>query len=194
VAQTEDQKRLAAFESMLRVRSGQQLSEQVRYVLNATTDAQGGYTVPEVYLTSVIEKLNDVSVMRQNSDVIRTTSLTRIPLGGDDPVFAIIAENGQYAENDLSFDQLSLDAYKQGGIIKASDELITDSFLNIQDYITKKMVRGIESKEEEYFTTGTGSNQPTGIITGAALGKTTASASGVTTDEVLEFIASVKAG
>ncbi len=192
--ETDEQKRLAAFESMLRVRSGHQISEQVRATLNTTTDGEGGYTVPESYYTSVIEKLGDLSVMRQNSDVIRTTSLTKIPLGGDDPEFAIIAENGDYAVKDLSFTQLSLDAYKQGGIIKVSDELISDSFLNIQDYITKKMVRGIENKEEEYFTTGTGSSQPTGIITGSSLGKTTTGTSAVTTDEVLAFIASVKAG
>lgn len=169
------------------------MDSQTRAILNTGTGSEGGYTVPVAYMTSVIEKLLNQSVMRQNSTVVRTTSTTKIPLGETDPVFEIIAENGAYPTVDITFGQKEMDAFKVGGIIKSSDELLNDSFLNLEQYITGKIVRGMGTKEETLFTTGTGTAQPEGIITGATLGKTTAAIAAVTSDEILDFLASVKA-
>jgi len=169
------------------------VDNKTRAVLNTLVAAEGGYLVPEVFMTNIIDKLLDVSVMRQNSTVIRTASTTNIPLGDGRPTFAIIAENGLYGQTDASFGQAVLGAYKIGGIIKASDELIQDAFTNIEAYITKLSVEGLADAEEAYFTTGTGSSQAHGIVTASDLGKTTAAIAAVTLDEVIDFIASVKA-
>ena len=169
------------------------MDQATRAILNTGTGSEGGYTVPVVYMTTVIEKLLDQSVMRQNSTVVRTTSTTKIPLGETDPVFEIIAESGAYPVVDITFGQKEMDAFKVGGIIKSSDELLNDSFLNLEQYITGKIVRGMGTKEETLFTTGTGTAQPEGIITGATLGNTTVAIAAVTADEVLTFLASVKA-
>ena len=180
------------FESMLR--SGiHDLDAQTRAVLNTGVAAEGGYLVPEVYVTTVINKLLERSVMRQNSTVVRTTSTTNIPLGDGRPTFSIIAENGAYPDTDASFAQKVLNAYKLGGTIKVSDELLMDSFTNIETYLTGLITEGIADAEETYFTTGTGTGQSEGIITGSALGKTTVAIAAVTTDEVLDFIYSVNA-
>lgn len=169
------------------------MTQETRAILNTGTGSEGGFLVPTNYLTTVIEKLLDVSVMRTNSTVSRTTSTTKIPLGETDPVFAIIAENGAYPTSDITFGQKTIDAFKIGGIIKSSDELLNDAFINLENYITGKIVRGISIKEETLFTTGTGSGEAEGIITGSALGDTTAAIAAVTADEMLEFMADVKA-
>ena len=169
------------------------VDSKTRAVLNTLVNAEGGYLVPEVFMTNIIDKLLEVSVMRQNSTVIRTLSTTNIPLGAGRPTFAIIAENGTYPQTDASFGQAVLGAYKIGGIIKASDELIQDAFTNIEAYITKLSVEGIEDAEEAYFTTGTGTAQAQGIVTGSDLGHTTVAVAAVTFDEVKTFLYSVKA-
>lgn len=170
-----------------------ELEPSVRAVLNTGTGSEGGYLVPEDYLTTVINKLLDMNVIRQNATVIRTASTTNIPLGDGRPSFAIIAENGAYPDTDASFGQVVLGAFKIGGTIKASDELIQDAFINLEEYLTNLIVEGINDAEEGYFTTGTGTGQPQGIITASALGKTTAAIAAVTADEVLDLIYSVKA-
>ncbi len=169
------------------------VDNKTRAVLNTLVNAEGGYLVPEVFMTNIIDKLLEVSVMRQNSTVIRTMSTTNIPLGDGRPTFAIIAENGTYPQTDASFGQAILKSFKVGGIIKASDELIRDAFTNIEAYITKLSVEGLSDAEEAYFTTGTGIGQPQGIITGSDLGFTTVAIAAVTFDEVKKFIYSVKA-
>lgn len=187
-----DAKYREAFEQLIRMPlSG--LSHEIRTVLNTGVSAEGGYTVPQTYLTSVINKLLDRSVMRGISNVISTSSTTNIPLGDARPTFALIAENGAYGETNPTFSQVVLGAYKLGGTIKASDELIQDSFIDIQSYLTNLIVEGIADAEEGYFTTGTGSSQPTGILTGGTLGKTTISATAVTLDEIFDLKYSVKA-
>lgn len=182
-----------AFEQLLRMPIAN-LNSEIRAVLNTGVGSEGGYLVPETYVTTVINKLLDTSVMRGISNVIRTSSTTNIPLGVGRPTFALIAENGSYGTTDASFAQKVLGAYKLGGTILASDEIIQDSFIDLQSYLTNLIVEGIADQEETYFTTGTGSSQPTGILVGGELGKTTAGASAVTLDEVLDLIYSLKAG
>ncbi len=166
---------------------------KTRAILNTLVGSEGGYLVPEVFMTNIIDKLQEVSVMRQNSTVVRTVSTTNIPLGNGRPTFAIIAENGAYPQTDVSFAQAVLGAFKIGGIIKASDELLQDAFTNVQAYITKLSVEGIADAEERYFTTGTGTGQAQGIVTASTLGVTTVAVAAVTLDEVINLIYSVKA-
>lgn len=191
-AQDQELRYREAFETLLRTPLNA-LSSEVRTVLNIATGSEGGYLVPQSYLTTVLNKLLDTSVVRGVSNVIRTTSTTNIPLGATRPTFALIAENGAYGETNPTFGQVVLGAYKVGGIIKTSEELMMDSFIDLQAYLTNLIVEGIGDLEETYFTTGTGSSQPTGFLVGGTLGKTTVGASAVTLDEVLDLKYALKA-
>lgn len=192
-AQDKQKRYQDAFETMLRMPMNA-LSQEVRAVLNTGTGSEGGYLVPETYVTTVINKLLDMSVVRGVSNVIRTSSTTNIPLGNGRPTFALIAENGAYGTTDASFAQKVLSAFKLGGIIQAPDELIQDSFIDLQSYLTNLIVEGIADQEETYFTTGTGSSQPQGILVGGELGKKTAATAAVTLDEILDLKYSLKSG
>jgi len=193
--EVDSQKRYVdAFENMLRSNPNTNpMTSETRAVLNTGVGAEGGFLVPETYLTTVIDKLLEMNVMRQNSTVIRTMSTTNIPLGDSRPTFTEILENGAYPETDASFGQKVLGAKKLGGIIKASDELIADAFINLQTYLSGLISEGIAEVEENRFTVGNGTTQGEGIITGAALGKTTVAVAAVTLDEVIDLIYSVKA-
>lgn len=181
-----------AFEQMLRMPIAN-LKSEIRAVLNTGTGSEGGYLVPEAYLTTIIDKLLNLSVVRRVSNVIRTTSTTNIPLGGNRPSFTEIAENGLYGDTDASFGQVVLNSYKLGGIIKTSDELLRDSFVNVQAYLSKLIAESLDDIQETRFTTGTGTTMGTGFLVGGTLGKTTASATAVTLDEMIDFKYSLKA-
>jgi len=81
-------------------------------------------------------------------------------------------------------------------MIKVSEELLNDSVFNLETYISKEFARRIGNKEEEAFFTGDGSGKPTGILAatgGAQIGVTTAGATAINIDEVLDLFYSLKA-
>lgn len=190
--QDQDKRHRDAFETMLRMPLNA-LNSETRAVLNTLVGSEGGYLVPETYVRDVIDKLLEMSVVRQLAYVFRTTSTTNIPLGITRPQFAFIAEKGTYGKTEPTFGQAVLGAYKLGGIIQTSEELLQDSFIDLQAYITRLIVEGISDKEEAAFTVGSGIGEPQGFLVGGQLGKTAAGASAITLDEVLDLEYSVRA-
>ena len=159
------------------------------------TDADGGYTVPQSYQNTVIAKLNAISATRGISSVMTTTSTTNIPTEGDAPTFGWIAESGAYGETKSTFGKVQLGAYKLGGIIKVSRELLQDTSINFDAYMAGQIARGIDKAEGPAFATGDGSGKPTGYVTGASVGSnsTTAAVAAVTADEIIDIFFDLKA-
>jgi HK97 family phage major capsid protein len=157
---------------------------------NEGTAADGGYTVPTDFQARVIEELGKTTLMRQLASVMSTESLTLIPTEASIPTFAWIAEKGTYGETDAKFGQISISAFKLGGILKISNELLQDSGIDIESYILRKAVQGIGYNEEDAFINGNGTGKPTGVIN-ATVGLTTASASAVAADEIIDFFYSL---
>jgi len=186
---------------MLMTRGFERLSDadkgvvaQYRAVLNVTTPAEGGYLVPVSYQTRILEKLREMDVMRGLATNIRTSSTELIPVEGNDATFAWLDESGAYGLTDVSFDQLSIAAYKAGGIIKVSEEFLADAFVNVEEYLTKKIALAMSSLQEAAFISGNGTKKPTGVLVTAQTGKTAALATAITVDEMLDLMYSVKEG
>ena len=170
-----------------------QLVDKTRAVLNTSVGAEGGYVVPVEYQKSVIKKLYEAYVMRRFSTVRQTASTTQIPVGASKPTFGWIAENGAYPNSDTSFAQLTINAFKSGGIIKVSRELLSDSMIDLESYLTDQIVLGMADLEETAFVVGDGASKPTGIVTSASdSGIVTADATAITTNEILDLMGSLK--
>jgi HK97 family phage major capsid protein len=85
-----------------------------------------------------------------------------------------------------------LDAYKiSSDIIRVSYELLQDSGFDMDAIIGEAFGERLGRKSNGFLTTGTGSSQPNGIVTAAALGKTAASATAITWDEIFDLFHSV---
>jgi HK97 family phage major capsid protein len=102
----------------------------------------------------------------------------------------IVAENTDIGNGtDLSFGSVSLSAYKyKTGWIKVPQELIEDSDFNITAMVTEAIVERNARALAEHLTTGTGSGQPQGVVTGASSSGVSAGATALTADNVLELI------
>ena len=87
---------------------------------------------------------------------------------------------------------VTLTPYKVKTAMAVSDEALQDA-AQLESYLVSEFARRIAEKEEAAFIDGTGSSQPTGLLTGAATGKTTSSGSAITFDEVLDLYGSLKA-
>jgi HK97 family phage major capsid protein len=80
-------------------------------------------------------------------------------------------------------------------MLKVSDELLHDSFFDLEEYVAEEFARRIGAAEEEAFLLGNGSSKPTGLLNstgGASLGVTASSATAISMDEVLDLYHSLK--
>jgi len=172
------------------------LSYDVQNALEVGTDSEGGYLVPDEFERTLIEALEEENIFRGLANVITTSSGDRkIPVVASKGTASWVDEEGEIPESDDAFNQVSIGAYKLATLIKVSEELLNDSVFNLQSYIAKEFGRRIGAKEEEAFFTGDGAGKPTGIfntLNGAQLGVTTASATAITADEIMDLFYSLK--
>lgn len=158
------------------------------------TTTLGGYTVPTGFLPELVRAMKDYSGILQAARVLPTDSgnVLYIPTEDDTTTEAsLIAEAAAITVQDLTFGQKQLDAYKYATQMKLSWELMQDSAFEMdaetRNVFGPRFGRALNSS----CTTGTGSSQPNGVVTASTLGKTAASATAITFNEVIDLFHSV---
>lgn len=159
---------------------------------------EGGYTVPDEFEHQLIEALDEENVMRGLVHTIRTSSGDRkIPLVVGKGEAFWVEEEGEIPESDISFGQMTLSAHKLGRMIRISSELLHDSAFDLASYIAKDFGRSVGAAEEDAILNGDGDHKPIGMLhdtLGAQLGVTTAGATAITADEILDLQHSLRTG
>jgi len=170
---------------------------EVMNALQEGTDSEGGYLVPDEFEKTLIESLEEENIFRKLAHVIKTASGDRkIPVVATKGSASWVDEEGTITESDDSFNQVSIGAYKLGTLIKVSNELLNDSVFDLESYISKEFARRIGNKEEDAFFNGNGTGKPIGIFNatgGADVGVTTAEATKITADEIIDLFYSLGA-
>lgn len=199
----------AAFGSWMR-RGVQGVSAEHREVLQAkfvageelraqgvTTDAAGGYLVPEDFRNTMTETKKFFGGMLENAEIIETTTGADLPWPTNDDTAQKgeqLAENTAATEQDLVLGQKKLGAYTYSSkIVRVSLQLLQDSAFDLDNWVPKKQGERIARIQNEKFTVGTGTNEPQGIVTGAGVGKTGATGQTltVTYDDIIDLEHSV---
>jgi HK97 family phage major capsid protein len=96
--------------------------------------------------------------------VVRTGSDRNIPIETDTGTFGYVAEAAAFAESDPTVGRVILSAFKSGGIIKVSEELLQDSAFAVEPYLQRLAGRRYNVLEQTAHAAGTGSGQPKGIF------------------------------
>ena len=152
------------------------------------TDSAGGYTVPPGFVEQIETSMLAFGGMREAAFVMRSDSGNDIewPTVNDTGnAGALLAENSQVAEQDVTFGSKTLGAYKYTSkLVRVSLELLQDSAFNLESYLSGLLGERIARITNTHFTTGTGSSQPNGVVTAASNGKT--GATGQTTSITYE--------
>ena len=164
--------------------------------LKTGSDPDGGYLVPDEFEKQLIQKLQEANIMRSISHVIQTNNGEhKIPVVASEGTAAWLDEEAAYTESNTQFSQVSLSAHKLGTLIKVSEELLNDSAFDLMSYLSGEFGRRLGNAEEKAFLTGTGTNQPTGILNdtnGASSGSTAAKADVLTFDDLIDLFYSLK--
>lgn len=170
---------------------------EVRNDLKIGSDPEGGYLVPDEFERTLVEALQEEDIFRKYATIITTSSGDRkIPLVAARGEASWVEEEGKIPESDDSFGQITIGAHKLATLIKVSEELLNDSAFNMESYISRAFAKRIGTKEEEAFIMGDGTGKPIGLLAdsgGAELGVTTASATDIKLDEVLDLFYALRA-
>lgn len=166
----------------------------VHNVLSESTDADGGYLVPEEFEHQIITGLDEVNVIRAIAKVITTHHDRKIPVSVGHSVATWTAENAAFTESNPTFAQKQIDAFKLTDLIRVSVELLQDSEFDLESYIAAEFARAFGIAEERAFCVGNGVDQPTGIFTanGGTVGVTASAANAITVDEVISLVYALK--
>ena len=160
------------------------------------TPTAGGNTVPTSFQDQLVEHMVETSGLLQlGPTVLNTTSgeNIEIPKTTNHGAAALTAENAALGGTDPAFGKTTLGAYKYGQLILVPNELVTDTAVDLEGYIARAAGRNVGLAFGAHLVTGTGTNQPQGVVTGATLGKT--GATGVvgapSADDLIDLMFSV---
>ncbi|MEB4590490.1 phage major capsid protein [Candidatus Thiothrix sp. Deng01] len=171
------------------------LPVSIRAAMSTGTGSEGGYTVPAQFGGLLIERLKAFGGIRNLATVIQTDHGIAIPWPTVDVTSQegeIVGENASVSTQDIAFGTVSAGTYKYSSkSIAVPFELLQDSGIDIEAYITGLLADRIGRVTNKHFVVGTGTGQPTGIVTAAGLGVTAATATAITVDDLIDLQHSV---
>lgn len=158
----------------------------------------GGNIVTDVLYDRVIEKFTEEGVaLRAGATLLNTESGEDmlIPTVTSYSSGSLVAEGGSIGESDPAFGQSTLAVYKYAAIVDISSELAEDQGVgnfNVVTFVGDQGGAAVGRALSAAWSTGTGSSQPQGFVN-CTSGKTAASATAVTADEIIDLQHSVTA-
>lgn len=135
----------------------------------------GGFGAPDELMRALEVALLTFGGMRTAANVLRTERGTDLPIPTVNDTAqkgVILAENATVSQQDVTFAQLVLQAYKYSSkMILVSMELLQDNVINLAQFLGEALGERIGRATNEHFTVGTGAGQPNGIVTASTQGK-----------------------
>ncbi len=148
-------------------------TDQEKRALSEGTDSQGGFTVPDLLSSRLID------LMRNRMALSRAGAMT-VPLGSDtnhiatvasDPVPAWRAEHGAVAESDPTFSRVELLPKSLAVLVKASREVLDDT-LNIGTALPNIIASALAVEVDRVGLFGTGVDpEPQGVANISGIGE-----------------------
>ena len=158
------------------------------------TQGANGSIVPLTIANRIIKGVRDTVPFLQFADVITTNGTLAVPVYTEDSTNAInadyLTEGNSLTDNVGKFTSVNLTGYVIGALALISNKLISNTDINVTDFIVNECIRAISEKLELEFVVGT-SEKITGILSSTSR-VTTASASAITYDELLDLMFSIK--
>lgn len=186
-----------AFESYLRKGTRGMNNAELRDLNEGTTTA-GGFLAPLVSADQaslqniVIDTMDDAIGFQEYATRINVSGDITLPTQNALGSASWTTEGSAISSSDNSFAQITLTPHKLSTLTIASNELLADSVVDLQSYMGVTFGRRFSQALSTAYVNGTGTNQPTGITDGSALGKTSGSSTQTSFDELYDLFYSCK--
>lgn len=171
----------------------------IRNVMSTTTGSQGGFTVQSTVAAQLIDFAKAYSYMRRVAGNLRTAAgeaLSYPTSDGTSEEGEWIAQNVTATDSDPVFGTVGLNVFKVSSkVVAVPIELLMDSTIDIQAMVMKRLGQRIGRTSNKGYTTGTGTGQPTGMLTAASAGKVGATGQTltITYDDLVDLVDSLDA-
>lgn len=140
------------------------------------TDTAGGYLVPKGFRAVMTESMKAYGGLINLATVITTETGNPLPWPTNDDtgnVGAILGENTQIGEQDILLGQATLGAYTYTSkLVRVSLQLLQDSAFDLDTWLPMKLGERIGRAQAPHLVSGTGTGQPTGLVSSATAGVT----------------------
>jgi HK97 family phage major capsid protein len=168
---------------------------ELRSVLQAGVDADGGVTVAETWRRQLIETMREFSSIRTHAEVVTTETggdfhLPRVST--DAAAVTIVAEGTDIPDDAEGFDEVVMKAWPYKRLTKANEEAVQDHGFDVGGFVTRRLGEDIALASGAHYVVGTGASQPTGLMSRAVVGVTTAAPTAIVYDELVDLLHSVK--
>ncbi len=158
------------------------------------TDSLGGFLVPQDFSNELDMASLFTGEVERLAKKLDTAggALLDYPTVNDTATDAnLISEAASVTVQDMTFANKQLSAYNYASQVRVSMQLLQDNAFDLNGFLAESMGERIARATNGAFTTGTGSSQPQGIVTGSSLGNTAASATAIAADDILDLIHSI---
>ena len=154
----------------------------------------GGAVATGVY-DRIVEHLVQTNVVRSVATVVTTANgeTLNVPTSSAYSTASIVGEAAQASASDPTLVTRALGAHKYVVLVALSNELASDASVDVAGFLASQAGRAIGVATRGHMTTGTGSGQPTGIVTSSTAGVTgaTGTAGVFTADNLVDLRFSV---
>jgi len=160
------------------------------------TKGSTGAPVPTSFYDQVIMLARHIGPMLETSTVLNTASgeNLQIPSLSAYSTGTVTSEAASFGESDPTFNSFkTLGAYKYGFLTQVSREMVEDSGVDLVGFLAQQTGNALGFAVNGALTTGTGTTQPTGIVTAAGSGITggTGVSGAFTADNLIDLVYSV---
>jgi len=163
--------------------------------LSKLTAGAGGNLVYPTFYDRLFEHMIETSAIMSRATIMRTATGEPIvmPKVTSFSTAALVAELGTIPQSDPAFAQATLSAYKYGVMLQLSHELINDTGFDLEGFVSRQAGRAVGMAFDAHLMNGTGTNQPTGLMTSVTVGKTGGTGVGgaFTVDDLIDLKYSV---
>ena len=164
-----------------------------RDILKSST----GSPVPTSFYNQVIMKARMIAPVLATSTVLNTAGgeNLQIPRLSTYSVGTVNAEAATIGESDPAFAAfITLGAFKYGFLTQVSQELLEDSGVDMLSFLADQVGNALGFAVGSALTVGTGTVEPTGIVTASSVGGTAGTATAFTADELIDLLYSLDGG
>ena len=147
-----------------------EVDKRFQNTMSTTVDAEGGFLVPEEFMSDVTKRLNsDESLLAKTKQFIVSSNNLTLPKDESMPwtggvQASWLAEGAAYtATTPNTLSEASFKLHKLGALIHITDELISDS-VALESYIRGMAPEAIMHKVNEAIISGNGVGKPSGIL------------------------------
>jgi len=159
------------------------------------TGAAGGYTIPQGFNNALEVAMKAYSSVESVAAGMDTTSGNDIPwptINDTTNTGRLITESTAATNTEVTFGSVTMKAfYFSSDSILVPFELLQDNDVNLESVLGELLGERLGRVKNTYFTTGTGTSQPKGVVAESTLGVTAASATAITYNELLDLQHSV---